>query len=71
MRFKPFPHLKLDGAVFAKALVAVGTPGDQTPRLCGIRYEHRKLCLEDDAVLELLTDAAVHLARCSSQLWSV
>ena len=59
--YTPAVPVRLDADLFAKVLQS--TRRGLSPGLCGIRYEHLKLCLEDDGALELLIDAAEHIAQ--------
>jgi hypothetical protein len=59
--YTPAIPLRLDAELFAKALQS--TRRGLSPGLCGIRYGHLKLCMEDDATLELLTEAAERIAQ--------
>ena len=61
VHYEPLAQLKPDGASFVKALQTARR--GLSPGLCGIRYEHLKVCLEDDVALELLPDATEYLAR--------
>ncbi len=61
MHYEPIAQLKLDGACFSKALQTARR--GLCPGLCGTRYDHLKVCLEDDVALELLTNTTEYLAR--------